>query len=407
MLFQYCYLKTIYLPLHKQVRHPYFCFTCINVTLLKGSGKTAAFLIPIINGLLEIQFNDKHFRDPKAIILAPTRELAQQIYKECLKFTYKTGLKPICVYGGVSIDFKYRSDIKRGCDILIATPGRLIDILKRSLISLSQIKYFCLDEADRLLDRGFEPQIRDIVETSDMPSSGERVSMFFSASYPDEVLKMANDFMRDYYFLKVGKVGSTTENITQVILWAERYEKDKLLIEELKKNIDRVLIFVERKIQVDELKGKLKKNGFKATGIHGGIPQPKRELSLRRFRSGKYPIMVATSIAARGLDIENVSHVINYDLPSNIDEYIHRIGRTGRAGKDGLAISFFNESNNNVAIDLIEVLEQTGQEVPQWLYEYRTWRQNSNKRNYSSESKYFDDFDGIVGAEDEWDNYFF
>lgn len=367
-----------------------------------GSGKTASFLLPMIHGLLEEKFQNECL-DPHALILAPTRELAQQIHSEAIKFTRKTGLKAICIYGGVSIQPQI-FEVKNGCDILIATPGRLNDILDRSLLSLSRIKYLCFDEADRLLDRGFEPQIREIVEFRDMPPSEDRITMLFSASFPDIILRLAKDFMKDYLFLKVGEVGSTTDNITQTIVWAESYEKERLLIKELKRNPKRTLVFVERKIQVDDLRKRLLKNGFKAAGIHGDIRQPQREASLNRFRTGKIPILIATSIAARGLDIENVSHIINYDLPSNIDEYVHRIGRTGRAGNTGTATAFFNENNLNIAPKLIDILEESKQDIPSWLYEYKNYwkdRTYNNVNGYKIED--FDDFGGLVGDEDEWD----
>ncbi|KAJ1881505.1 ATP-dependent RNA helicase ded1, partial [Kickxella alabastrina] len=343
-----------------------------------GSGKTGGFLFPILNesfrtGPAEAPADSRSgYRSrkayPIALILSPTRELTSQIYEEARKFCYRSWVRPCVVYGGADIGQQLRQ-IERGCDLLVATPGRLVDLIERSRISLSNIRYLVLDEADRMLDMGFEPQIRRIVEKEDMPGVDQRQTLMFSATFPKDIQMLAQDFLRDYIFLTVGRVGSTSDNITQRIEYVEDGDKMSLLLDLLTSTNTEglTLVFVETKRMADRLSEELHYNNILATSIHGDRTQRERERALESFRTGRTPVLVATAVAARGLDISNVGHVINYDLPTDVDEYVHRVGRTGRAGNTGIATSFFNRGNRVIAHKLIELLYESKQEVPSWL----------------------------------------
>lgn len=345
-----------------------------------GSGKTGGFLFPIlsqafINGPSATPaqaaggygYGRQRKAFPTSLILAPTRELVSQIYDEARKFAYRSWVRPCVVYGGADIGTQLRQ-IERGCDLLVATPGRLVDLIERGRISLQSIKYLVLDEADRMLDMGFEPQIRRIVEQEDMPPTQGRQTLMFSATFPRDIQMLARDFLKDYVFLSVGRVGSTSENITQKIEYVEDHDKRSVLLDILHTHgAGLTLIFVETKRMADALSDFLINQGFPATSIHGDRTQRERERALEMFRTGRYPILVATAVAARGLDIPNVTHVVNYDLPTDIDDYVHRIGRTGRAGNTGISTAFFNRGNRGVVRDLIDLLKEANQEVPSFL----------------------------------------
>eukprot|EP00252_Welwitschia_mirabilis_P024190 TRINITY_DN7078_c0_g1_i1.p1 TRINITY_DN7078_c0_g1~~TRINITY_DN7078_c0_g1_i1.p1 ORF type:complete len:596 (-),score=92.63 TRINITY_DN7078_c0_g1_i1:308-2095(-) len=344
-----------------------------------GSGKTAAFCFPIIAGILRGRCPApprgvrKAF--PLALILSPTRELASQIHLEARKFSYQTGLKVLVAYGGTPISQQFR-ELERGVDILVATPGRLGDLLERGRLSLSMVQYLALDEADRMLDMGFEPQIRKIVQQTDMPPPGFRQTMLFSATFPKEIQRLASDFLSNYIFLAVGRVGSSTDLIVQRVEYVRDSDKRSYLMDLLHAQKGEgtgkllTLVFVETKRGADSLEYWLSSNGFPAISIHGDKSQQEREAALRSFKSGDTPILVATDVASRGLDIPHVAHVINFDLPNDIDDYVHRIGRTGRAGKTGLATAFFNENNMSLARPLAELMQEANQEVPQWLSKF-------------------------------------
>lgn len=343
-----------------------------------GSGKTGGFLFPclsesFINGpnKVEPDVNRQGYLSRKAyptiLVLGPTRELVSQIFDEAKKFAYRSWVKPCVVYGGSDINTQLRN-IERGCDLLVATPGRLNDLIERGRISLAAIKYLVLDEADRMLDMGFEPQIRNIVQNSGMPDVNDRQTLMFSATFPKNIQMLASDFLKDYIFLSVGRVGSTSENITQKVLYVDDPDKNSVLLDILAASDNGLtLIFVETKRMADSLSDFLYSQNFPATSIHGDRSQHERERALEAFRTGRAPVMVATAVAARGLDIPNVTHVINYDLPSDIDDYVHRIGRTGRAGNTGVATAFFNRGNKNIVKDLMDILTEANQEVPDFL----------------------------------------
>jgi len=334
-----------------------------------GSGKTAAFCFPMIATLLRNNpppgpRGRKAF--PYALVLSPTRELASQIHEESRKFCWETGLRPVVCYGGAPVGLQLR-EIERGCDILVATPGRLTDLLERARVSLQRIMFLIMDEADRMLDMGFEPQIRRIVDGEDMPPIGHRQTMLFSATFPKEIQRLAQDFMGSYVFLAVGRVGSSTDLIVQHVEYVQPHDKRGVLVDLLHSVEGLTLIFVETKRGADTLEDWLTRSGLPATSIHGDRTQQEREWALKTFRSGKTPYLVATDVAARGLDIPNVKHVINYDLPSDISDYTHRIGRTGRAGKQGLATALFTDKDRGIARSLAELMEESKQDVPGWL----------------------------------------
>ncbi|XP_057781104.1 DEAD-box ATP-dependent RNA helicase 37-like [Salvia miltiorrhiza] len=358
-----------------------------------GSGKTAAFCFPIISGIMKSgQSAQRQPRMPRmafplALILSPTRELSIQIHEEARKFSYQTGVKVVVAYGGAPINQQLR-ELERGVDILVATPGRLVDLLERARVSLQNIRYLALDEADRMLDMGFEPQIRRIVQQMDMPPPGVRQTLLFSATFPKEIQRLAADFLSNYIFLAVGRVGSSTELILQRIEYVLETDKRSHLMDLLHAQRANgvqakqalTLVFVETKKGADSLEHWLCINGFPATSIHGDRTQQEREHALRSFKSGKTPILVATDVAARGLDIPHVAHVINFDLPNDIDDYVHRIGRTGRAGKTGLATAFFNDNNASLAKPLADLMQEANQEVPAWLARFAA-RSNFGGRN--------------------------
>lgn len=335
-----------------------------------GSGKTGAFLIPTVERLLigggdrERTTGSRSQFYPLALILAPTRELAQQIHIQSKKLMYMTGMRSCCVYGGAYIKEQF-DDLAGGVHIIVATPGRLLDMHERRKLNLSHIQFLIMDEADRMLDMGFEPQIREIIGNTDMPAS--RRTLMFSATFPDEIQELAQTFLTDYIFLAVGRVGSTTTLITQRVMYVQEEDKMKTLFDVLPHCDGSVLVFTATKRQADSVEYYLSQNGFDAITIHGNKSQSEREYALEEFREGRRNVLVATDVAARGLDIPNVLWVIQFDLPSNSDDYVHRIGRTGRRGNVGTAISFVNETNRGICQDLLRLLTENRQEIPSWF----------------------------------------
>ncbi|KAF8976921.1 hypothetical protein BGZ46_007833 [Entomortierella lignicola] len=351
-----------------------------------GSGKTAAFLVPIISALVAKIFQGRvqtKRRQPGSgylkaaplyLIILPTRELAIQIFEEARRFAYRTPLRPVVIYGGSGVAIQ-KEQVSRGCDILIATPGRLQDMMERGAVSLSSVRYVVLDEADRMLDMGFEPQIRRIMLNSDLPRDESLQTLMFSATFPNEIQVLARDFLKDNYSrLRVGRIGGTTSDITQRVIQVNEYDKKDTLVQILLEYPpSRTMIFVGTKRTADQLDDFLYNMHFPTCSIHGDRTQAEREMSLKAFRQveGKSPILIATAVASRGLDIKDVMHVINYDLPSDFDEYIHRIGRTARAGNRGVATSFYNRNHEFIAPKLTKLLQECQQEVPDFLNVYR------------------------------------
>ncbi len=348
-----------------------------------GSGKTAAFLIPTIEkmitrgrphyaGISSGMYSRRNIATPVSLIISPTRELSLQIAKEAKKFTFQSGIRTVCVYGGASQREQLR-ELERGCDILVATPGRLLDFIQRGSITVSNISTLILDEADKMLEMGFEDQINQIVFESSMPSKEDRQTLMFSATFPDSIQRLAQDFLSEYAFISIGRVGSTTANIEQRVMQVHDsdYDKRKALISLIRGHENELtLVFVERKAGADALEHFLYSEGFSATSIHGDRQQFEREEALSLFKTHRATVLVATDVAQRGLDIPRVAHVINYDMPKDIQDYVHRIGRTGRVGNKGVATSFVNESCKSLIGPLLDLLRESKQSIPDWLPDF-------------------------------------
>ncbi|XP_074102072.1 putative ATP-dependent RNA helicase DDX17 isoform X4 [Cotesia typhae] len=333
-----------------------------------GSGKTLSYILPAI---VHINSQPKLLRKdgPIALVLAPTRELAQQIQQVADDFGHTSGIRNTCLYGGAPKSSQAR-DLDSGVEIVIATPGRLLDFLESGRTNLKRCTYLVLDEADRMLDMGFEPQIRKIIEQI----RPDRQTLMWSATWPKEVKNLAEDFLKDYAQINVGSLQlSANHNILQIIDVCQDYEKEAklstLLKEIMAESENKTIVFIETKRRVDEITRKMKREGWPAVCIHGDKTQQERDWVLQDFRSGKAPILVATDVAARGLDVEDVKFVINFDYPSCSEDYVHRIGRTGRRQKTGTAYTFFTPNNSNKANDLIQVLKEANQVINPKLLE--------------------------------------
>jgi ATP-dependent RNA helicase RhlE len=297
-----------------------------------GTGKTAAFALPILQHLQQ----DNRKTSLRCLILTPTRELALQIDDNFKLYSKYTNLKSHAIFGGVS-QVNQVAVLKRGVDVLIATPGRLLDLMQQGIITLSGIEILVLDEADHMLDIGFIHDIKRVL--AKVPA--QRQTLFFSATMPKEIRKFAATILKDPAEIAVTPVSSTAETVQQSVYFVEKPEKAGLLIHLLKENdLDRTLVFTRTKYGADKLVKQLSRKGINAAAIHGDKSQNSRQRALSDFKSSKIKVLVATDIAARGIDIDQLPFVVNYELPNVPETYIHRIGRTGRAGKDGVAISF-------------------------------------------------------------------
>ncbi|XP_069172397.1 probable ATP-dependent RNA helicase vasa-like isoform X2 [Procambarus clarkii] len=338
-----------------------------------GSGKTAAYLLPVINDILQNKLEGNApvgCGQPFALVIGPTRELISQIYDEARKFSFGTDVQCVRVYGGAAVNNQLRRLKDCQNPIVMATPGRLLDFVKRGYLSFEHLKYLIFDEADRMLDLGFSDDMLQLIQNPTMPAKGQRLTMMFSATYPEKVQECALDYLHNYLFLVVGSVGAANRDVKQEILHIDNVKKRDTLIKSIVncKEGEKILVFVERKLQADFIGAFLITQGISATTIHGDRYQEQREEALSAFRTGVNNVLVATSVAARGLDIVGVEMVVNFDLPKTIDEYVHRIGRTGRVGNRGYAISFFNEDEDKpIAKDLVKILDEASQEVPDWL----------------------------------------
>lgn len=328
-----------------------------------GSGKTLGYLLPGFMHIKRLQNSTRN--GPTVLVLAPTRELATQILDEAVKFGRSARISCTCLYGGAPKGPQLR-DLDRGVDVVVATPGRLNDILEMRRVSLKQVSYLVLDEADRMLDMGFEPQIRKIVK--EIPH--RRQTLMYTATWPKEVRRIADDLLVHPVQVTIGSVDELVANsaITQHVEVITPSEKLRRL-EQILRSQDsgsKVLIFCTTKKMCDQLARTLTRQ-FGASAIHGDKSQSEREKVLNHFRSGRSPILVATDVAARGLDIKDIRVVINYDFPTGVEDYVHRIGRTGRAGATGVAYTFFCDQDSKYAADLIKILEGANQKVPRDL----------------------------------------
>ncbi|KAM7418629.1 hypothetical protein PAMA_015978 [Pampus argenteus] len=334
-----------------------------------GSGKTLAYLLPAI-----VHINHQPYLErgdgPICLVLAPTRELAQQVQQVAYDYGKSSRIKSTCVYGGAPKGPQIR-DLERGVEICIATPGRLIDFLEAGKTNLRRCTYLVLDEADRMLDMGFEPQIRKIVEQI----RPDRQTLMWSATWPKEVRQLAEDFLRDYVQINVGALElSANHNILQIVDVCMENEKDQKLLQLMEEIMaekeNKTIIFVETKKRCDDLTRKMRRDGWPAMCIHGDKSQPERDWVLTEFRSGKAPILIATDVASRGLDVEDVKFVINYDYPSSSEDYVHRIGRTARSTNKGTAYTFFTPGNLRQARDLVRVLQEARQAINPKLLQF-------------------------------------
>ncbi|XP_019960941.2 probable ATP-dependent RNA helicase DDX17 isoform X1 [Paralichthys olivaceus] len=327
-----------------------------------GSGKTLSYLLPAI-----VHINHQPYLErgdgPICLVLAPTRELAQQVQQVAYDYGKSSRIKSTCVYGGAPKGPQIR-DLERGVEICIATPGRLIDLLEAGKTNLRRCTYLVLDEADRMLDMGFEPQIRKILDQI----RPDRQTLMWSATWPKEVRQLAEDFLKDYVQINVGALElSANHNILQIVDVCMENEKDQKLIQLMEEIMaekeNKTIIFVETKKRCDDLTRRMRRDGWPAMCIHGDKSQPERDWVLTEFRSGKAPILIATDVASRGLDVEDVKFVINYDYPNSSEDYIHRIGRTARSTNKGTAYTFFTPGNLRQARELIRVLEEARQAI--------------------------------------------
>ncbi|KAJ9645970.1 ATP-dependent RNA helicase dbp2 [Coniosporium tulheliwenetii] len=333
-----------------------------------GSGKTLTYCLPAI-----VHINAQPLLAPGdgpiVLILAPTRELAVQIQQEISKFGKSSRIRNTCVYGGVPKGGQIR-DLARGVEVCIATPGRLIDMLESGKTNLRRVTYLVLDEADRMLDMGFEPQIRKIISQI----RPDRQTCMWSATWPKEVRQLASDYQNDFIQVNIGSMElSANHRITQIVEVVSEFEKRDRMTKHLERIMDdknnKVLIFTGTKRVADDITRFLRQDGWPALSIHGDKQQNERDWVLNEFKTGKSPIMVATDVASRGIDVRNITHVLNYDYPNNSEDYVHRIGRTGRAGATGTAITLFTTENSKQARDLVAVLTESKQQIDPRLHE--------------------------------------
>ncbi|KAK3265261.1 Envelope glycoprotein gp160, partial [Cymbomonas tetramitiformis] len=345
-----------------------------------GSGKTCAFVLPMLVYCTRLPIMDEtnEAEGPYAVVMAPTRELAQQIEEETNKFAHFMDFRVVSVVGGQNIE-EQGFKLRRGCEIVIATPGRLLDCLESRYTVLNQCNYMVLDEADRMIDLGFEPQVMAVMDK--MPSSnlkpiGEeealetdkiyRTTYMFSATMPPAVERLARKYMRNPAVVNIGNAGKAVDLIKQDVKWMKENEKmnalETFVLSQLHDST--AIIFVNSKKKCDELSKTLEIQGHRSCSLHGGKTQESRENSLEGFKAKRYNILVATDVAGRGIDVPDVAHVVNYSMPNTIEQYTHRIGRTGRAGKQGTATTFLTNDDSEVFYDLVAFLKSANAPVP-------------------------------------------
>ncbi len=325
-----------------------------------GTGKTAAFLVTTFNRLLTGTAKPaRRPEDPRALVIAPTRELAIQIDKDARSIGSDLGLRIALIYGGVDYE-RQRQRLKDGCDIIIATPGRLIDYYKQHLFTLNAVEVMVVDEADRMFDLGFIKDIYFLFRR--LPPREERQSLLFSATLSHRVLELAYEHMNEPEKMVVESEHITADRVRQRVYYPAREEKIPLLLNLLERSgTERCIVFVNTRAAVERVSDRLSRHGFRVAALSGDVPQKKRERLLGRFQSGEVEVLVATDVAARGLHIPNVSHVYNYDLPQDAEDYVHRIGRTARLGADGDAVSF---ACDRYAMGLPDIETFIGQKIP-------------------------------------------
>ena len=311
-----------------------------------GTGKTATFLITIIEALLQRPFTEdeeRYLGEPRSLILAPTRELAQQIFEDCVALTKYTDLHSACIMGGVNYDSQLHELERAYIDILIATPGRLIDLINKNFVYLDRLEVLVLDEADRMLDMGFIPDIKRLIGR--MPPNTDRQSLLFSATFNQDVMSLAYKWLHEPVFVEIEPEHKTSDLVEQRFYMLAEEQKLAVLEEIIaSEEVDKLIIFANRKDQVKRLYDKLRSR-YDVVMLSGDVIQQKRERYLQKFKDGQAKVLVATDVAGRGIHVDDVSHVVNYTLPDQPDDYVHRIGRTGRAGQTGVSISFISEDD--------------------------------------------------------------
>lgn len=320
-----------------------------------GTGKTAAFLISIITDLLDYPLEYKAAKGvPRALIIAPTRELALQIASDAEEMGKYADIGVVALVGGMDYDRQRKQLAARPVDILVATPGRLIDFVRSSDVDLGDVEVLVLDEADRMLSMGFIPDVRTIIRHT--PRKGDRQTLLYSATFTDDVMSLARQWTVDAKVIEIAPEQKSTDSVEQLVYLVSRQDKYRLLRNFIKLNqLERVIVFGNRRDETRRLAERLQKDGFKAALMSGEITQQKRVKTLDDFRSGRINILVATDVAGRGIHVDGVSHVINYALPEDADDYVHRIGRTGRAGSTGTSISFATEDDSFLLPEIEEV----------------------------------------------------
>ncbi|XP_010605438.1 DEAD box protein 53 [Fukomys damarensis] len=353
-----------------------------------GTGKTLSYLMPGFIHLISQPVTKEERNGPGMLILTPTRELALQVKSECSKYAYND-LKSVCVYGGKNRKEQIQ-DVAKGVDIIIATPGRLNDLQMNNFISLRNITFVVIDEADKMLDLGFKSQIMKIL--SDVRP--DRQTVMTSATWPDAANLLSKTYLKEPMMVYVGTLNLSAINTVKQNIIITTEEKKRAHIEEFLNNMaseDKVIIFVSRKLVADDISSDLGIQGIPVQILHGNREQEEREQALEEFKTGAVKIMIATDLAARGLDVADITHVYNYDFPWNAEEYVHRVGRTGRAGKNGTSITLITKNDLKIANELINILKRTNQSIPEELVtmaeEYKFLEQNRDKEKRSGQSQ--------------------
>ena len=321
-----------------------------------GSGKTAAFLISIITDFLDFPIQGpRRLGTPRALIVAPTRELVMQIASDADQLTQFTDVRVRQLVGGMDFEVQQRQLQKGHVDILVATPGRLLDFCRRGHVHLREVETLVLDEADRMLSMGFIPDVRAIIRQT--PKKQDRQTLLFSATFSEQILRLAEQWTFEPVHIEIEPENLAAETVEQRFLSVSTFDKYRVLLNSLKDgNIERAIVFANRRHVTRELAERLQRDGIASALLSGEVAQQKRVKTLERFRTGETPVMVATDVAGRGIHVDGVSHVFNYDLPEELEDYVHRIGRTGRAGASGMAISFASEDDAFLLPDLEALL---------------------------------------------------
>ena len=351
-------------------------------TAQTGTGKTAAFALPILHHLINEKSNNSKTKI-RALVVTPTRELAIQIGENFTDYAKYNNIKNTVIFGGVKQGTQTNA-LANGVDVLVATPGRLLDLMGQGFISLNDIDYFVLDEADRMLDMGFINDIKKLLEK--LPKN--RQSLFFSATMPNSILTLSNTILRNPKKIAVHQVSTTAETIQQSIYYTNKSDKKDLLFHILKnKDINQILVFSRTKHGADRIVRNLQKNNIEAAAIHGDKSQNQRQRALQSFKDYKVRVLVATDIAARGIDIDKLSYVLNYDIPNEPETYVHRIGRCGRAGEKGVSISICEPEENVYAKDIEKLIKQKIEAVQNHPFPQTEKPMNAQQKKESEKEK--------------------